>query len=405
MATISHNKGYWQINVMLYDEATGKKVRRRISTGLKATPENRKIAEEKYLKAVDKQDKNNQLVIPQKSKTIITLGNEFIAKKKINGKVRAYVLRGYQNSLKQHIYPLNGDKAIELFTEEDINTIHRSLLTKLSAKRVKNISIPLKGLFDLAYSKRIIDKNPYDKADPISDKKTHLESIYKVKELNKLLESNNLNAFEKAFDTYSKNKIDPFSEKELKILINKAKGMFKNYIALSYLLGGIRPSELIALTWKKVNFKTNTVYVLGSVTGKETEDEKNLNKSISSVRKVFISDLAKKYLNDQYKKTAHKNSTVFLNQYGKSFASIQSLRDNRFKKLLEVTGVRPRRLYDIRHSFASINLSKGRLPITLISQMMGHKDTRVTYEKYSAYISDSEDETLELINKAYESFN
>ena len=93
-----------------------------------------------------------------------------------------------------------------------------------------------------------------------------------------------------------------------------------------------------------------------------------------------------------------------MNQYGKPYSSIQSVRDKLFAELLKKVGIEGKRLYDIRHSFASINLSKNRLPLLLVSKVMGHADSAVTLKEYSEYIPDTTKDTIELVNKAFENF-
>ncbi|EGJ6988058.1 hypothetical protein INC97_000932 [Campylobacter upsaliensis] len=57
-----------------------------------------------------------------------------------------------------------------------------------------------------------------------------------------------------------------------------------------------------------------------------------------------------------------------------------------FNALLEALNYEKRRLYDTRHSFASIMLSKGEEPIWVGCKMMGHKDLNETYKTYAKYL-------------------
>ena len=180
------------------------------------------------------------------------------------------------------------------------------------------------------------------------------------------------------------------------------RGKLRNYIALSFLLGA-RPSEIINIKWERVNFEKKYVRILGAITGKETLEERNLNKSISSQRIIYLSDAAIRYFKEQFEITGKDKSYVFLNQYKKMYTDVRAIRKS-FSIALKNSGIRKRRLYDLRHSFASINLSEERLPLILISQIMGHKDASITLQKYSAYISSSSKETLVKINKAFSGF-
>ena len=112
-----------------------------------------------------------------------------------------------------------------------------------------------------------------------------------------------------------------------------------------------------------------------------------------------------------------------MNQYNKPYTSHAIFRDNYWKKIFDMgrkqvengverkterakngLNIRYRELYNLRHSFASINLSLNRLPLLLISKQLGHSNAEVTLKKYSAYIVENESITIDLLNKATETF-
>lgn len=400
MATIVNNKGKLCVNFMIFDEETNKKVRRRVSTGLDDTPENRKLATTKILPKIEKQILNGEYVVPKKQVSLDTLFKEWENKTKEEDRMRSYTLTDYSNAYKDKLSEKWGNKAIASFSEEDINDMQRDLLQVVGIKRAKSLMAPIRGVFKLAVTKRLIDVNPCDKANVINDLGKKQE---RIKDMQDLASTTNVEDFEEKFDSIKKDKKNPFSEKELKLIFETATGQFKNIFALMYFLGGLRPSELIALEWRHINFDKRVVYVVNGITGKESEKEKLLLKTDSSMRKVYLSDKAIELLQEQHKLTGF-SSFVFLNQQKEQYNSPRYL-SSKFSKLLDKLNLKNHKLYDIRHSYASVNLSKNRLPITFISQQMGHADIKTTLQKYSAYIADDQKEINDMLNSAFQSFN
>lgn len=396
MASIVHNKGYLHISVMVFDENKQKKIRKRVSTGYKDTPANRKIVEKKHLKELEEQILAGKMVVTKKIPTLKELAEEYYVKKIAEG-LRAYSVNFSKQLMKKHIYPIMGDRLITTISANDIDTLQTELLKNLSVKSVKNIRVPWNGVFELALKKDLISANPFLKANKV------VENNKKKCVKNKLLkEKLGSPEFEAEFDDYKNQAADPFEEEELIKLIEIATGQLKNFFALSYLLGGMRPSELIALKWKHIDLDKRLVYVLGSITGYQTETEKDLTKTDSSFRKVYITDAAIKFLEDQHMRTGKFNKEIFLTNRNQPYRGSKSLNEQ-LQNILEKSGMKKRFLYNLRHSYASINLSTDRLPLLFVSEQMGHKDASITLQKYARYVN-KRSETTEIINKAFKAF-
>lgn len=139
-----------------------------------------------------------------------------------------------------------------------------------------------------------------------------------------------------------------------------------------------------------------------TVTGYQTEDESYLTKTDASFRKIYISEAGIKYLKAQYAITGNKGSEIFLTNKGEGYKNSKSLNEQ-FQSILEKSGMKKRFLYNLRHSYASINLSQERLPLLFVSEQMGHKDASVTLQKYARYVK-KHSETVDMVNKAFQAF-
>lgn len=249
MASIFTQGGYLYISMMVPDETTGKLKRKKVSTKLKDTQENWKLAEKKYLKEVEVGIRNGEIKIPKVIPTFMSIADEYYERKREEG-VRRYVVNIYKGSIDTHVSSILGYKMISEITANDIDKLESELKKKIKTKTLRNIRVPIKGIFELAYKKNLIDFNPFDKVNKIiEDKKSKIEK-------NKLLEGKlDSETFEDDFDEHKQESADPFEEAELLKLLQITNGQMKNLIAIIYLLGGLRPSEVIALKWKHVDFK------------------------------------------------------------------------------------------------------------------------------------------------------
>jgi integrase len=65
--------------------------------------------------------------------------------------------------------------------------------------------------------------------------------------------------------------------------------------------------------------------------------------------------------------------------------NLDNLRYRVWYPTLQRTGLRPRDLYQCRHTFASLMLQSGEDP-AWVARIMGHTTTRMLYERYNRFI-------------------
>lgn len=406
------NKAY--ISYYIFDTDKQKEVRKKKSTGLEYNTKNVNYIKEKVIPTLFKQKEKGKGILAQNKldvEKVSVLSQELFKDLKAHKDVRReYTIKGYESSMNQHFLPIFGHRMVRDITADNLQKFFISL--GLSAKRLSNIKIPINMLFKKAVRMEIIEKNPMDSVD---------SNLFKTK---KIKDTNSKSTIEekRTMIEDEDNNIDPFSEEEIKKILTVAEGKFKNYLGILFFTG-MRPSELIYLEWKNVDFKERYLVIEGALTGKQTKDEETLTKSYSSRRTVYLSKQAIEYLRRQFVLTGHLESKVFLNQYSKPYKSPDSFRDNDWKKLFDRPrkqiehgkerntvfkkynlGIRYRELYNLRHSFASINLSLNRLPLLLVSKQLGHSTPEITLRKYSTYKVDDYEITLEMLDKSVEHF-
>ena len=71
--------------------------------------------------------------------------------------------------------------------------------------------------------------------------------------------------------------------------------------------------------------------------------------------------------------------------------------DREFKQGIKLSGVKPIRLHDLRHSHAT-NLINNGANIVAVSKRLGHSSPNITLAIYTHLLKKSEDELIEIMN-------
>jgi len=89
-------------------------------------------------------------------------------------------------------------------------------------------------------------------------------------------------------------------------------------------------------------------------------------------------------LRDQRKATMGRSEYVFLNYDGRPLLP-NSVSYRIWKPALKKAGLKPRSLYQTRHTFATLMLDAGELP-GWVQKMMGHESLKMILERYYSFI-------------------
>jgi integrase len=256
----------------------------------------------------------------------------------------------YTNIYKKHIKPYFGSKKLDKIKVSDINVWKNKLFSEfgLSSNRVNHIKKVLGAIMEDAVRDEIILSNPVRKSKPLP--------IHQQKE------------------------IEPFSLNEIASILNSATGQDKNLIATLFMTG-IRTGELVGLKWADIDFQKREISIKRTI-GRGIE---NSPKTFSSIRIVPILNSLFDYLKNQFEITGDKNSYVFLNVNNNHFFDSKNIRGGLWKKVLKKASVKYRTVYQTRHTFCSINLQNGE-DLIWVSKILGHKNPKITLERYSKYI-------------------
>lgn len=175
-----------------------------------------------------------------------------------------------------------------------------------------------------------------------------------------------------------KSQPDPFTLPEVSVVLKHMETEnARLYFTIAFFTG-LRPSELIALRWRNVNFARGQLTVTTALTrGKEKATK------TSVVRTLELTELALKALESQHKLTGTKEH-VFLDDNGAPFnTTLQPLRQW-WKPAMLTVPVRARDARQTRHTFATTCLMAGITP-GWVAVQLGHSP-EMFFRVYSRWI-------------------
>lgn len=145
---------------------------------------------------------------------------------------------------------------------------------------------------------------------------------------------------------------------------------------------GLRPEEAIALKWDDIDWRSGCVLVRRARTAGEIRDLKTYNsRSVDLVSRALDAISTMRYHTEK-----SKDGFIFQNPVtGRPWHDDRSQRDHYWKPSLARCGIRYRRAYQTRHTYAANALLAGVNP-TYISRQMGHTNARMLFEVYAKWI-------------------
>ncbi len=219
----------------------------------------------------------------------------------------------------------------------------REALAKVTAGRFNKVLGLLTAAFDSAVRNRVIAVNP---AAAIRRKRT------------------------------GRSEVDPLTPDELRRVVAECEPWFANYFAVAAGTGA-RPRELTALRWSDVTADSISVRRTALASG-EIQD---CPKTAGSVRTVPMIASVRRAIEAQRAITGGRE-LVFGDEHDKPMPLPRIARA--WHKALAACGLRARRAYILRHSFASNALDAG-LPIRDVAACLGHSSISQLVNTYSRF--------------------
>jgi integrase len=214
----------------------------------------------------------------------------------------------------------------------------------------------LRSVFEDALNDEIIDFNPFDRIA-----------------LNKLLRQTT---------KPSDYEVDPFDAGERGALLKAARADEAPMLRF-WFNSGLRPGELMALRWTKVDWVNRKVRIDLNLVAKTEKGPK----TDAGVRDVDLNDEAIAALIAQKSATFLAQEHVWHNpRTNTPWEADAQIRKTLWQPLCTRSGVRYRNPYQVRHTFASAHLTAGANP-WYVAQQLGHVDVQMVFKVYGRFIS------------------
>lgn len=203
--------------------------------------------------------------------------------------------------------------------------------------------------------------------------------------------------------SWQKKGIDPFSSGEADAIIAHMRQKYPEQVGNMvefWFFTGLRTSEIIGLDWPHVDLRTRQVVIDQGFVVDTLED----STKTGATRTVLLNARAMQAIERQKAHTYLAGNNVFLDPgTGKPWAYEQNFRKRYWTPTLKALGIRYRRAYYCRSTYATICLMAGANP-AFVAQQLGH-GLDVFFRDYAKWINADQDRSeLDKIERQIRSF-
>jgi integrase len=194
-----------------------------------------------------------------------------------------------------------------------------------------------------------------------------------------------------------KREITPLTQQQIRALLEAARDDLYALWGLAPTTG-MRNGELLAVKWRDIDLEVGTLHVKRTV----FDGKVSPPKTASSRRIIRLSKLAIAASQEHRAKATERQTSewVFGSRAGMPI-SVHNLHNRSWKPLLERTGLPAgTRMHDLRHSAATLLLSKG-VAVKVVSEMLGHADVSTTLSIYAHVLPDMQSVAADAVDQAF----
>ena len=261
-------------------------------------------------------------------------------------KVKYSTWRDYRSAMNVHVLPEFKDKPIDAITYLDVEKFISVL--NCGGKRINNILVPMRSVFNMAYKNQYIQENVMLKVE------------------NRAIQQK---------------EILPLSYDEVMLFLETVEPYYRPYSTVLFFTG-MRAGEINALLWsdyKQIMEAKPKLHVTKSfVYGLDGVPKTNKSKRYIDCLDVVVEAL------DEQRKISGNDTHIFTERDGKRMTT-DHYRNVVWKKTLTKAGLEYRPPIQTRHTFATMMISAGE-ELGWVQNMMGHSSLQMIFTRYYAWI-------------------
>jgi len=191
--------------------------------------------------------------------------------------------------------------------------------------------------------------------------------------------------------------VDPFELKEVLRILEAAHYWERTFLSV-LLLTGMRPNEALALSWDAIDFEHSLIRIRRTV---HRRYGFGLPKTPGSEREVEMCAIVRSELQQQRARSQLRGELVFPSVAGTAI-DLANFRARNWPRILRDAKVRPRVIYQCRHTFARLALEQGDTP-QHVAAMLGHTTLQMLFRVYGRWTHPPESSALARLDAAIRS--
>jgi integrase len=273
--------------------------------------------------------------------------------------VRPTTFERYEQIVRLHIRPVLGKVKLKNLTSAHVRGLYREKLDAgLSPRTVQYVHVTLHKSLKQAIADGLIPRNATEAVKPPQVRREEMR---------------------------------PLTAEQVQVLFEAANSHRLEALYVLAVTTGLRQGELLGLKWDDIDLEVGTLQVRRTLTTAKGGPVLSAPKTKGSRRTVRLSLTALEALRshlerqlgeiDQADDLWRENGLIFASESGEPL-SRQHVTAHRFKPLLKRAGLPEIRFHDLRHTCATLLLSKNVNP-KVVSEMLGHASIAITLDTYS----------------------
>jgi integrase len=277
---------------------------------------------------------------------------------------------GYSSIIERHLIPALGGVQLKNLTPQAISTYYGKAVKKLSARTVHHQHRVLSQALKYAVKQGFLGRNPAELVDPPRPEKRRMRTL---------------------------------TPSEVEVLLKVAEGNDYYPVIYTAVSTGLRQAELLGLRFRDIDLDmcsisvSQVLYKRGGVcTFKEPKTEHS-RRSVAMTPKLAL--YLREYRAEReslYKQSFTPDTLVFTSA---KFEPIDpGVLSHSFTRTAKRAGLADVSFHTLRHSFASLMLSRGAKP-KVISEALGHSSVAFTMDTYAHIISGMQEDAMLLLDE------
>ena len=297
-------------------------------------------------------------------------------KDSVRGTVRPSTYETYEYMTYPHIVPALGRVKLKALTPVHVRNFYREKLDgSLSSATVRKMHSVLQKALDQAVSDGLIPRNAAKGIKLPQGKKKEIR---------------------------------PLSPDEARTLLDAVRGDRLEALYVLAISTGLREGELLVLRWEDVDLEGAVLRVSQTLTRNGGKVSVGPPKTKNSRRTVGLTDGAVEALRGHLARQLEEmervgslyrpGGLVFANELG-GIVNPSNLRNRSLKALLKRAGLPSIRFHDLRHTCATLLLSRNVNP-KIVSEMLGHSSIAITLDTYSHVLPNLQQSAVRALEEA-----